>query len=369
MVQRALIERMSTVLTRILGVCFALILTMAVLDIRAATGNPPQAVQPFSAISWMTTTLHSPSGKPFTFTQRTVYTRDASGNVRREIYQPTKGLQHDTTAPLERVLTGSTSAQAPPLVLSTKEIVDQDTDLGTRQFSGLLARGRQQTFQDANGQRTHTLETWFSPILGLTVHMESSNAHGDTVVSDLSELKLGSAVSSFADTAPIASPPIPLLNLYRGLFTQIAHMERDRLANDPNNHVNMDEIEDHLRIKLGLSASEWQVLVDKSVVVEDYTREMSKQARSFADQDRTSRQQNPHSANTLAAGRATLHKMQLNLNTHVQGEIDELETAVGPDAATRIQAYLQGPLAASMYVMPLKSARLLGQQAQKEQAR
>jgi hypothetical protein len=342
---------------------------MTALDTRAATSNSPQPVQPFSAVLWTTTTLHSPAGKPFTFMRRTVYTRDASGNVRREIYQPTKGLQHDATAPLERVLTGSTSEQAPPQVQSSRETVKQDTELGISQFSGLPTTGRQRIFQNANGQRTHTLETWFSPTLGLTVHMESSNARGDTAVSDLSELHLGNPVSPSAETAPVASPPIPLLNLYRGLFTHIAHMERDRLTNDPNRHVNMDEIEDHLRNKMSLSTSEWQDLVDKSVKVETYTREMSKQARSFADQDRAARQQNPLSANTLTAGRATLHKMQLDLNTHVQGEIDQLKTAVGAAATTRIEAYLQGPLAASTSRMPLKSAQLQSLRSQKEQAR
>ncbi|MGD0941844.1 MAG: hypothetical protein ABR905_19275 [Terracidiphilus sp.] len=351
---------------RVLLLC---LIGMAAVDTHAATSNPPQPVQAFSAVLWTTTTLHSPAGKPSTFMQRTVYTRDASGNVRREIYRPTKGFSHDTTAPLERVLTGSTSAQTPPLVLSSKEIVEQDADLGTLQLSGFPATGKRRIFQDANGQRTHTLETWFSPSLGLTVHMESRNARGDTVVSDLSDLQLGNPVSSSAEMAPVASPPIPLLNLYRGLFTLIAHMERDRLANDPTRHVNMDEIEDHLRKQVGLSASEWQVLLDKSVKVESYTREMSKQAHSFADQDRAARQQTPLSANSLAVGRATLHKMQLDLNAHVQGEIDQLKTAVGPDATTRIEAYLQGPLAASTSRITLTSAQLQAMRAQKEQAR
>ncbi len=207
---------------RVLLLC---LIGMAALDTFAATNNPPQPVQAFSAVIWTTTTLHSPAGKASTFVQRTVCTRDASGNVRREVYQPTQGPQHDTTAPLERVLTGSTSAQAQPLALSGKEAVEQDADLGTMQFSGLPATGRRQTFQAANGQPTHTLETWFSPTLGLTVHMTSRNARGDTVVSDLSDLQLGSSFSPSTQTAPVASPQIPLLNLYRGLFTQIAHME------------------------------------------------------------------------------------------------------------------------------------------------
>jgi hypothetical protein len=45
---------------------------MAALDTRAATNNPPQLVQPFSAVLWTTTTLHSPAGKPFTFMRRIV---------------------------------------------------------------------------------------------------------------------------------------------------------------------------------------------------------------------------------------------------------------------------------------------------------
>jgi hypothetical protein len=198
---------------RVLLLC---LIGMAVLDTRAATSNTPQPVQAFSAVVWTTTTLHSPAGKSSIFMQRTVYTRDASGNVRREVYRPTKGLQQDTTAPLEHVLTGSTSAQAPPLVQSSKETVEQDADLGTLQFFGLPATGRRQTFQDANRQRTHTLETWFSPTLGLTVHMESRNARGDSVVSDLSELHLGNPVPPSAETVPVASAPIPLLN--RGIL-------------------------------------------------------------------------------------------------------------------------------------------------------
>ncbi len=60
---------------------------MATIDARAAMSNLPQPVQAFSAVVWKTTTLHSAAGKPTTFMQRTVYTRDASGIVRREIYQ------------------------------------------------------------------------------------------------------------------------------------------------------------------------------------------------------------------------------------------------------------------------------------------
>src|ERR1700689_400599 len=123
------------------GVLLLCLIGMAALNPRAATSTPPQPVQAFSAVIWTTTTLHSPAGKPSTFMQRSVYTRDASGNVRREIYQPTKGFLQDTTAPLERVLTGSTSAQAPPLVHSSKETVEQEADLGTLQLSGFPATG------------------------------------------------------------------------------------------------------------------------------------------------------------------------------------------------------------------------------------
>jgi hypothetical protein len=105
------------------------------------------------------------------------------------------------------------------------------------------------------------------------------------------------------------------------------------------------------------------------VKVERYTSEMSKQARSFADEDRAARRENPLSANTLAAGRATLHQMQLDLNAHVQGEIDQLKTAVGPDATTHIEAYLQGPLAASTSRISLTPAQLQALRSQKEQAR
>jgi hypothetical protein len=302
--------------------------------------------------------------------QRTVVTRDPSGNVRREIYRPTKGLLHDTTAPLERVLTGSTSTVKEFFsARSPKDTAEQDDDLGTSQFSGFPAKGKRQTFRDSGGQLTHTLETWYSSSLGLTVHMQSSNARGDTAIIDLSELHLGTPASSPSETAATTSHTIPLLVLYRGLFTHIAHMERDRQTNDPNRHVNMGEIEDHLRKKLNLSASEWQILVDKSVKVESYTRDMSQKARSFADQDRAARRENPLSAHTLAAGRATLHNMQLDLNMHVQAEIDELKKSVGETATEHIQNYLQGPQAASTSVIHVNLAQLRAQRAQKEQTR
>jgi hypothetical protein len=88
---------------------------IAALDIHAATGNPPQPVQPFTAVLWTTTTLHSPAGKPSVFMRRTVYTRDASGNTRREIYQPTRGLLHDVPARTrpDRLILGKCAAYSP----------------------------------------------------------------------------------------------------------------------------------------------------------------------------------------------------------------------------------------------------------------
>ncbi len=341
---------------------------VAALASQAARSQLSQPVQPFTAVVWTTTTQHASSGKASTFMQRTVYSRDASGNVQREIYQPTKGLQHDTAAPLERVLTGVTSAQTPPQMLVSSEETLEQIDLGTLQFSGVPAKGSRNTFKDANGKPTHTVEMWFSPTLGLTVHMQSSNAHGDIVFSDLSDLHFGNPVFHSTET-PVATPAIPILILYRSLFAQIAHMERYRQADDPNRHVNMNEIEDHLRKKMSLSTNNWQTLVDKSVKVESYTDEMSKQARTFANQARTARRENLPSANTPAANYATLHKMQLDFDTHVQGEIDQLKATVGPDATDCIQAYLKGTLTASTSVISVKASQLHSQQALKEQAR
>jgi hypothetical protein len=331
-----------------------------------ATNAAAQPVQPFSGVVWTTKTLNSPAGKPVTSMQRTLYFRDVSGNVRREIYRPTLGVQHDLTAPLQRVITASTYARPLTSVQSSRETMVEDADLGTLQLLGLPATGRRQTFRDATGRRTHTLETWYSATLGMTVHTESRTVRGDVVTSDLSELRLGNPVAPSAESVSVASPTIPLLALYRGLFTHIAHMERDRQANDSGLKVNMSEIEDHLRKKISLSASEWQILVDKSVEVELYTRDKAKDAHTFVNQDREARRANPLSANTLVAGRAKLHSMQLDLNAHVQGEIEDLKAGVGPAGTERIEAYLHGPLAASTSIMPLKSAQL---QAKREQAR
>ncbi len=353
---------------RLISFC---LLSIAGADAHATASKAPQQPAPaFTAVIWTTTTLHSPSGKAFNFMRRTVYSRDASGKVHAEIYRPTRGLEHDTTAPLEHVLTSPTATQALPQALAHpgSETLEQQTDLGTQQISGLPSTGKRMIFRNASGQRTRTLETWFSPALGLTVHMASGNTRGDSVVSDLSELRYGSPYPSIADAAPATTPAVPLLTLYRALFTHIAHMERDRLADDPNRHVNMAEIEDHLRNKLGLSPSEWQILVQQSVEVEQYTREASSQAHSFADQDRAARRDNPLSANTLSAGRATLHKMQTDLNTHVQGEVDKLNAVIGPGATKKMQTYLQGPMAASVSSTPIHSVALQARRADKEQA-
>lgn len=323
-------------------------------DIHAVTSNPPKPLQPFTAVFWTTTTLHSPTGKSSTFMRRTVCTRDAI--LRCQIYQPTKGLQHDVTAPLERVVTGPTSAQDLPHVRSNKETVEE-TDLGTQQFSGFPAQGRRQTFRDPGSQRSRTIETWFSPVLGLTVHMEGSNAHGDTISRDLSELHLGKPDTSASDTVPAPTPAIPLLSLYKSLFTLVAHMERDRLAPDPNRQVDMNQIEDHLRTKIGLSSGDWQVLVEKSVKIASYTHEAFKQAHDFADQNSTALQQNPPSASTVES-RATLRQMRLGLNTHIQGEVDKLNATIGQDAANRISTYLHGPLTAATTQAHLSPAQV-----------
>jgi hypothetical protein len=153
-----------------------------------------------------------------------------------------------------------------------------------------------------------------------------------------------------SSTSTPVKQPISQLHLYRALFMFIAQMERDRLADPPTQLANMVEIEDHLRKKINLTHSQWQTLVSTGVKVNGYAKETSQQARAFADQDRASRSGNPLSANTLAAGRATLHKMQLDLNARVLGDIQELEVAVGADATANIHAYLNGPLAASAQV-------------------
>lgn len=160
-------------------------------------------------------------------------------------------------------------------------------------------------------------------------------------------------VTPGSGTSTPTVPAISQLRLYRALFYFVSHMERDRLANPPTQLANMVEIEDQLRKKIGLSSSEWETLLNTSVKVESYTEDTSKQARALADQSRASSRQDPtNSANTLATGRAKLHQIQSDLNDRVLGDIKELETSVGPDATTKIHAYLNGPLAASAQVTP-----------------
>lgn len=325
-----------------------------------------QPVQPYTATFWTTTTLHMQSGKSFIFTLRTVYTRDAAGNTRTERYQPTKGLPQDGTAPLERVSTGAISAQPPfPAVHPGGETV-QVVDLGTALYVGFATQGSRQTYVDSNGQVVRTLETWFCPSLGVTTHMLSSDAKGNTTSGDLVSLQLDAPAaidSVVAARMPNASstgtaPAIPLTILYRSLFSLVHRMEQDRQANDPNRHVNMDEIEDHLRSKLQLSPAQWQALTTVSARVESYTRQHHEEARAFARQVHAAHSDSPLAPDMQASGHARLQRMQVDFNAHIAAEIDGVRAALGGDASKHVQAYLQGPLAASTRATPLHAARL-----------
>jgi hypothetical protein len=160
-------------------------------------------------------------------------------------------------------------------------------------------------------------------------------------------------VTPASGTSTPTSPAISQLQLYHALFHFVAQMERDRLANPPTQLANMVEIEDRLRKKMNLSASEWQMLVNTSVKVDSDSEETTKQAHAIADQTRASSSQAPiNSANTLATGRAQLHKMKSDLDDRTLGDIKQLETSMGTDTTNKIHTYLNGPLAASAHVTP-----------------
>jgi hypothetical protein len=327
---------------------------IASISAQSSSSGSKTSVQAYSGTVWTAITFQLPNGKTNTVTQRTEVSRDAAGNWKGEVHRPTRGLQQDTSAPLDHVFTGSNEAQSFAAGQSNGETLIDDQDLGTRIFSGLPATGRRRVFQSVGRQpqATHTLETWFCPALGTFVHIENRNFDGSTTVSDLSNLHLGDSVSQQTPATPTA-PAISQLRLYRALFHFVSHMERDRLANPSTQLANMVEIEDQLRKKMNLSPSEWQVLVNTSVKVDSYTEEATKQAHAVADQSHASSRQDPiNSANTLAAGRAKLYKMQSDLNDRALGDIKELETSVGTDATTKIHAHLNGPLAASAQVTP-----------------
>ena len=345
--------------------CLCLLISITANASSPAGRQSEKAVQPYTAIVWATITLHSLAGDPAVFLQRNVYTRDASGSITQTTYKRTKGLQRDTKVPVEHVLISSSSAKSLPAGGLSRGVLEREDDLGSAQFFGFPASGKRFTFTDATGLRIQTFERWFSPTLGLTVHLEEHNSRGDSIVSDLSELHVGDALLEPRPAVPPPdSSPIPLLTLYRALFTHVAHMERDRQANDPTLHVNMAEVEANFSKKLGLSAGEWPMLVDTSVRVESYTRDMSKQAHAVADQDRQLRHTNLLSSVSVP-GRVTLHKMQMDLNSHVQGAVDELNRSIGQAAAQQVQAYLQGPLASTSSSTPVKLARLQARQAEK----
>jgi hypothetical protein len=164
---------------------------------QSSSSGSKQPVQAYSATVWTTITFQLPNGKTNPVTRRTEMSRDAAGNWKAEVHRLTKGLQQDTSAPVDRVFTGSNSAQTFAPSQSNGETLIDDQDLGTRIISGLPATGRRRTFQSVGRQpqATHTLETWFCPTLGTFVHIDSRNFDGSTMVSDLSNLQLNNSVS------------------------------------------------------------------------------------------------------------------------------------------------------------------------------
>ena len=253
-----------------------------------------QPVQAFTAVVWTTTTLHSREGKAATFSQRTVFTRDSLGNISRRIYQPTKGLQHNTGAPLLRIVTGTRVANDISSGTFNHQVLSSDTNLGTATFQGYPAQGHRQVMRDVNGGLARA--PWKHGLvhpLGLTVHMERREPDGDSVVSDLSELSLGDPATSSETAPPASAPAVPTLTLYRSFFNHVAHLERDKHENDPNRHVNLQQIEDHLAGRLAFSGSEWEALVNSSEAVDRYTRDMTDRARRVAAQAKADQRSGP----------------------------------------------------------------------------
>ena len=147
------------------------------------------------------------------------------------------------------------------------------------------------------------------------------------------------------------------LRLYRGLFSIVAHMERDRLARlaNPQGQVgDVAAVEESLRSEIDLSKADWQTFVTTAVKVETYIEEAGKQARAYAHQGRADMAQSLDKAQTLSSLKMGLHKMQVQQDARLSQDIQELETNVGADSTAKIHAYLEGPLAASAHVTPLK---------------
>jgi outer membrane lipoprotein-sorting protein len=165
----------------------------------AQASGAQNTVQPYSATIWTTMTFQSKSGSTHIAMQRTVVTRDGTGKWQTAVYRPTQGPQQNISSPLDHVFTGSTPVQPQSLTpaQSSGETLTDDLDLGTQTFAGLPAVGRRRIFRSVGRQpeATHTLETWFSPTLGVIVHSESRNFSGTTVVTDLSDLQLSASAS------------------------------------------------------------------------------------------------------------------------------------------------------------------------------
>lgn len=161
------------------------------ISAQSSSSGSKKSVQAYSGTVWTTITFQLSNGMTNTVTQRAEVSRDASGNWKSEVHRFTRGLQQDTSAPVDHVSTGSNSAQTFAPSQSNGEILIEDQDLGAGNFSGFPITGRRRVFQSVNRQlqATHIVETWFCPTLGMFVHIKSRNFDGSTTVSDLSNLQ------------------------------------------------------------------------------------------------------------------------------------------------------------------------------------
>jgi hypothetical protein len=149
---------------------------------------------------------------------------------------------------------------------------------------------------------------------------------------------------------------IPLSHLYLHFLLYEAHLEHLQQAHPVTNPKGMP-VKEHLRIKTGLTAAEWQSVSTSSLRMESTQKSLDAQAGALVLADRKTCQADPGACTPTAPNsqqvRYLLKQRQLALDT----EIATLESALGPDTTTKLRTYLQNDFATHVKVKPTASTQ------------
>jgi len=158
-------------------------------------------------------------------------------------------------------------------------------------------------------------------------------------------------------TGPTQPQQIPLSHLYLHFFLYEAHLEHLALAH-PIANPKGKPVKEHLRIKVGLSETEWQSIAASSLRVESAEHVAGAQAQALIAADRRACKDGPTPC--TPPNLPQLKALQKQYRQAVDSEIGALESSLGPDSTAKLHSYLQTDLAAKVKPSPAAQAQTVG---------